>query len=358
MQRAAHMQENELGYPISLEEDLPKGLAWDDFRIFLAVVQTGSVNRAASHLGLSQPTASRRLSRLEKRLGVSLFDRDRTGPRLTHHGRRILNDVSAAGHSLTRASRNANSQQSKIEGDCRIVMGDGLATYWMPRFLGKFYDLHPNIELKMFVAQDSTAGKNEAFDVQFHYYEPIEVDPVSMRVASLHFVPFASRAYLERHSTPKSVADLAGHRMLEMTAYRIDKGPWSHWLGGVPLQSAPFLTNQSAPLAEAVRQGVGIALLPTYVAAIDENFVPLDIGLHLPAPVFMSFQRDVAKKWSVRASINFFRDVVFQRKTMPWFTEEFQFPQPSWHAIREKLPGGLSEPDVLSAPWEHSALSI
>jgi len=179
-----------------------------------------------------------------------------------------------------------------------------------------------------------------------------------MRVASLHFVPFASRAYLERHSTPKSVADLAGHRMLEMTAYRIDKGPWSHWLGGVPLQSAPFLTNQSAPLAEAVRQGVGIALLPTYVAAIDENFVPLDIGLHLPAPVFMSFQRDVAKKWSVRASINFFRDVVFQRKTMPWFTEEFQFPQPSWHAIREKLPGGLSEPDVLSAPWEHSALSI
>ena len=98
--------------------------------------------------------------------------------------------------------------------------------------------------------------------------------------------------------------------------------------------------------------------MPTYVAAIDENFVPLDIGLHLPAPVFMSFQRDVAKKWSVRASINFFRDVVFQRKAMPWFTEEFQFPQPSWHALREKLPGGLSEPDVLSAPWEQSTLAI
>jgi len=358
MRRGTHIQENELGYPISLEEDLPKGLAWDDFRIFLAVVQTGSVNRAASHLGLSQPTASRRLSRLEKRLGVSLFDRDRTGPRLTHHGKRILNDVSAAGHSLTRASRNANSQQSKIEGDCRIVMGDGLATYWMPRFLGKFYDLHPNIELKMFVAQDSTAGKNEAFDVQFHYYEPIEVDPVSMRVASLHFIPFASRSYLQRHSTPKSVQDLAGHRMLEMTAYRIDKGPWSHWLGGVSMESAPFLTNQSAPLAEAVRQGVGIALLPTYVAAIDENFVPLDIGLHLPAPVFMSFQRDVAKKWSVRASINFFRDVVFQRKAMPWFTEEFQFPQSSWPTLKDKLPGELLEPDVLSAPWEHSALAI
>src|ERR1700753_3171147 len=277
MGRSPELEDIELRYPDSLEEDLAKGLAWDDSRILRAVVQPGSVNRATTHLGLSQPTASRRLSRLEKRLGVSLFDRDRTGARLAHPRQRILNDVSAAGHSLTRASRNANSQQSKIEGDCRIVMGDGLAAYWMPRFLGKFYELHPNIELKIFVAQDSTAGKNEAFDVQFHYYEPIEVDPVSMRVASLHFLPFASRAYLERSSTPKSVGDLAGHRMLEMTAYRIDKGPWSHWLGGVPLQSAPFLTNQSAPLAEAVRQGVGIALLPTYVASIDENFVPLDI---------------------------------------------------------------------------------
>src|ERR1700733_11359419 len=171
MPRALHTEENELRYAGSLDEDLPQGLSWDDFRIFLAVVQPGGWNRAALQLGLSQPTASRRLSRLEKRLGTRLFDRDRTGPRLTHHGRRILNDVSAAGYSLNRASRSANALQGRIEGDCRIVMGDGLATYWMTRFLGRFYEQHPNIELKMFVAQDSTAGKNESFDVQIHYYE-------------------------------------------------------------------------------------------------------------------------------------------------------------------------------------------
>ncbi len=315
-----------------------KGLAWDDFRIFLAVVQTGSVNRAALQLGLSQPTASRRLSRLEKRLGTRLFDRDRTGPRLTHHGRRILNDVSAAGYSLSRASRAANAGQGRIEGDCRIVMGDGLATYWMPRFLGKFYELHPNIELKMFVAHDSTAGKNESYDIQFHYYEPVEVDPVAIRVATMHFVPFASRAYLERHPIPKTVADLADHRMLEMSAYRIDKGPWSHWLKGAQMQSAPLLTNQSGPLAEAVRHGVGIALLPTYIAALGSDFVPLDIGLHLPTPVYMSFQREVAKKWSVRATIDFMRDVVFQRKSMPWFGEEFLSQTNAWRLPVSDVP--------------------
>ncbi len=188
----------------------------------------------------------------------------------------------------------------------------------------------------MFVAQDSTAGKNESFDVQIHYYEPVEVDPVSIRVATLHFIPFASRSYLARHKTPKSIEDLADHRMLEMTAYRIDKGPWSHWLKGAPMQTAPLLVNQSAPLAEAVRQGVGIALLPTYVTVTDDNFVPLDVGLHLPSPVYMSFQREVAKKWSVRAVIDFLRDTVFQRKSMPWFAEEFNFPAPGWAALMEE----------------------
>lgn len=353
MRRARHIEESGLRYPDSSEEDLPKGLAWDDFRIFLAVVQTGSVNRAAIRLGLSQPTASRRLSRLEKRLGVRLFDRDRTGPRLTHHGRRILNDVSAAGYSLNRASRSASAGHGRIEGDCRIVMGDGLATYWMPRFLGRFYEQHPNIELKMFVAQDSTAGKNESFDVQIHYYEPVEVDPVSIRVGTLHFIPFASRSYFERHPVPKTLDELADHRMLEMTAYRIDKGPWSDWLKGAPMQTAPLLTNQSAPLAEAVRQGVGIALLPTYITVTDDSFVPLDVGLHLPAPVYMSFQREVAKKWSVRTVVDFMRDTVFQKKAMPWFTEEFNFPAPNWKTALEES-GKSATP--ASAAWPSEAM--
>jgi DNA-binding transcriptional LysR family regulator len=344
----SELQESELRYANLLEEELPKGLTWDDFRVFLAVVQTGSVNRAAIRLGLSQPTASRRLSRLERRLGVRLFDRDRTGPRLTHHGRRILNDVAAAGYSLHRASRGAGSVQGRIEGDCRIVMGDGIATYWLPAFLSRFYELHPNIELKVFVAQDSTAGKNEAFDVQFHYYEPIEVDPVTIRVATLHFVPFASRSYLERHEAPRSIADLANHRMLEMAAYRVDKGPWSDWLKGEATQTAPLLTNQSAPLCEAVRQGVGIALLPTYIAVVDTNLVPLDVGMRLPAPVYMTFQREVAKRWPVRATIDFLRNVVFQRRTMPWFSDRFEFPKPDWGFSASEA----ALPATLSADWE------
>jgi hypothetical protein len=104
--------------------------------------------------------------------------------------------------------------------------------------MGSHLSGHPNIELKVFVAADSTAGKNEAFDIQLHYYEPFEVDPVSMRVATVHFAPFASRGYLEKHPAPQTVADLVDHRLLEMPAYLVDKGPWSHWLKGAATQTA------------------------------------------------------------------------------------------------------------------------
>lgn len=59
---------------------------WDLFRLFLAVAQTGSANRAARALGMSQPTLSRRLKELERYIGAPLFFRNFSGLKLTHEG--------------------------------------------------------------------------------------------------------------------------------------------------------------------------------------------------------------------------------------------------------------------------------
>jgi len=308
------------------------GLNWDDFRVFLAVVEIGSVNRAAAAVGLSQPTTSRRLDRLEKALGMRLFDRDRSGTRLTHEGWRVYTEISAARLAMTRATRTqpANKQ---IDGDCKVVMGDGLANFWMPFFVERFFEHHPNIELKMFVSHDALAGKNEIFDIQLHYFEPVEPDPISVRLGTLHFVPFASRDYIAKFGKPNTVQELSEHRLFSHTAYLIDKGAWATWLSEAPTQSTALLTNQSGPLVACVRQGAGIALLPTYLALTDDALVPLDLGRHFPLPIFMSFQRGTAKKWPVRSTVDFLKDVVFNRKTMPWFADEFELPRASWRTV-------------------------
>jgi DNA-binding transcriptional LysR family regulator len=309
------------------------GLNWDDFRIFLAVVEIGSIHRAAEAVGLSQPTTSRRLTRLEDVLGVRLFDRDRAGTRLTQEGRRVYNEISAARFALARAARATQHPNRNIEGDCKIVMGDGLATYWLPYFVGRFFELHPNIELKLFVSQDSFGSKNEIFDIQLHYFEPVEANPISVRLGTLQFIPFATRDYLEKYGRPGSIEDLSQHRLLGHTSYLIDKGAWATWTNETQAQFTSLLTNQSGPLVECVKQGAGIALLPTYLAVTDERLVPLYLGAHFPLPIFMSYQRGAAMKWPVRSFLNFMKDAVINRKTMPWFADKFEQPGKNWEAV-------------------------
>ncbi len=135
MNMASNIPNGALPYAELLEGTCLAAANWDDFRVFLAVVETGSIHRAATIAGLSQPTTSRRLDRLEKVMGVRLFDRDRSGTRLTHEGMRVYNEVSLARFALARASRGPQALNRKIEGDCKIVMGDGLANFWLLHFI-------------------------------------------------------------------------------------------------------------------------------------------------------------------------------------------------------------------------------
>jgi DNA-binding transcriptional LysR family regulator len=331
---------NELPYTESTEAADSAEVNWDDFRVFVEVVRTGSFNRAASRLKTTQATVSRRLLRLETAIGVRLFDRDRRGPRLTFEGQRIYNDANAAHYALSRAASQATGTSGRIEGDCKIFMGDGVASYWITRFLAPFFTRYPNIELKLFGAHDTAADKREVFDLQVHYYEPTEVEPVAIRLGTMHFIPFASSEYLRVHGIPRSIDDLRKHRLLDLAVYLADMGSWSSWSRDDAGKHTVLFTNLSACLAEAVRHGAGIALLPTYAPIVDNTFVPLDIGVRFQAPIFVSYQRDAPKKWAVRATIDYLRHNVFDRKNMAWFRDTFSAPTDDWN---QKLDALLQE---------------
>jgi DNA-binding transcriptional LysR family regulator len=321
---------NELPYTESVEQAESEEINWDDFRVFVEVVRTGSFNRAAARLRTTQATVSRRLIRLEAAIGVRLFDRDRRGPRLTFEGQRIYNDANAAHFALARAASQAASAAGRVEGDCKIFMGDGVASYWMTRFLSPFFVRYPNIELKLFGAYDTAADKREIFDLQVHYYEPAEAEPVAIRLGTMHFIPFASREYLRAHGVPHTIDDLQRHRLLDLAVYLADMGSWASWSREDAGKHTVLFTNLSACLAEAVKHGAGIALLPTYASVVDPAYVPLEIGVRFQAPIFVSYQRDAPKKWAVRATIDFLRHNVFDRKSMPWFRDAFASPADDW----------------------------
>ena len=122
--------------------------SWDDFRFFLATSSAGSFSKAASELGVTQPTISRRIENLEHRLGVRLFDRLPNGVALTTEGESILDAARHIESTVLEIQRNVHGSDKRMEGTVRISVTDGLATYWLTPQLGKLQERHPGIAIE------------------------------------------------------------------------------------------------------------------------------------------------------------------------------------------------------------------
>src|SRR5256885_17181555 len=104
---------------------------WDLFRLFFAVARTGSVNRAAQDLGMSQPTLSRRLKELERYVNAPLFFRASSGVKLTQEGedlQRSAGDIMLAFETFQRDLRARVGRRSAVVG---FSGTEGLTKHWV-----------------------------------------------------------------------------------------------------------------------------------------------------------------------------------------------------------------------------------
>lgn len=306
---------------------------WNDFRLLLTVAQLGSISRAANALGLTQPTVSRRIDRFECGLGVRVIDRLHSGAVLTPDGQRIVEELNIAYDAIRRAMASAQGNGARLN-DVKLLITDGMATYWLPRFLPHFLERHTDVEFRLYTASDSGATQHGHFDLTIHFIQPTDPNLIVTRLGTLHFIPYASAAYLARHGEPTSLAHLSRHRLLDYILYLIDKGTWMTRLPAVLGEGrARLFTNSSASLCESVRNGAGIALLPTYISVFERGLVPLEVDLRFETPFWLCYPQEALAKRGVRVAIEFLKHI-FNRRSMPWFGEtyvppaEFRAPDP------------------------------
>jgi len=319
----------------------PAGLRapdWDDFRVFLTVARFGNFNKAAAELAMTQATISRRVERLERSLGARLFDRGRHGASLTLDGRRVLNEANAAEISLSRATHRTRTT-GEVEGDCKLLATDGLAAFWLPRFLSSFAERYGGVVLRCFVTLEPGRSARPPFDLQIQYIAGKEADTVPLRLATLHFNFFASRSYLRKFGMPASFDDLSRHKLLMFSSNLSDEGNWAEYAISQAELTSCYFTNSSAQLGELVRQGMGISFLPSYSPLVDDTFVPIIPDFHRKVGIFLNYRRDVVQKPAVRATVDFLKDVVFNRRDMPWFRDEYETPSVEWPRILDRLLG-------------------
>jgi DNA-binding transcriptional LysR family regulator len=187
---------------------------WDLLRLFSAVIKTGSVNRAAQEIGMSQPTVSRRLQELERYVGAPLFFRVPSGVRPTPEGENLYQstkDIATSFESLHKSTRLRATERSAI---LRISSTEGLTKHWLLPRVPKLHAINPDIQIEI----DSTnVQQNLAFsdlDFVIRMGNPFDNELIGKRVATAAFGIFASKDYLARNPAPQSLADLEGHDII------------------------------------------------------------------------------------------------------------------------------------------------
>jgi DNA-binding transcriptional LysR family regulator len=183
-------------------------VSWDDFRLFLAVAESGSLTAAAKRLRITQPTASRRLLELEGALGEPLFVRGALGATLTAYGERLLAPARRMAEWAGEAERVAERAQTAPEGAVRITAPPGIAFDYLAPFAGWLKTKLPGIRLEVVASvQYLDLGRREA-DLALRMQPPTQRDLVSLAGVEFDVLPYASKAYAAKLPKAPRLEDL------------------------------------------------------------------------------------------------------------------------------------------------------
>ena len=240
---------------------------WNDLKYFRAVAQHHGTIAAGRALQVNQSTVQRRLAELERALGQALVERHPAGYRLTAFGHELLPYVEKMAQAAAELEQRIEADRLDTVGVIRVTCPEPIVyRITQTALLDRFHARYPGLRVQ-FVMSDRYLDlmKDEA-DVALRSGDTQDNALVGRKIADSVWAVYASRAYIERHGQPNSVAELAQHDLIgfddSMARHRT-----AQWLREVAPQGRLVARNSSVlGLLYAAKSGVGVAPLPIAVA--------------------------------------------------------------------------------------------
>lgn len=234
----------------------------DPLHVFIAVVDHTSFTRAAEILGLTPSAVSKQISQLEERLGTRLLNRTTRSVMATEAGQLYYDRCRQILEALDETELEIRALENVPRGRIRVLAQPFFGRSALARLFRTFQQRYPEVFIDLTLSEGVPAVSRDAFDVSILLEQAEEERLVSRELAHLPTILCASHAYLEQTGRPTCEDDLAAHAFIEITApSHIEAPRWS--------KARSFVVNDVDMAYHAVVAGMGIGLLPLYVARRD-----------------------------------------------------------------------------------------
>lgn len=272
-------------------------LNWDDLRIVLAIAEHGTLSGAAARLRISHPTLSRRLQRIERRLGTRLFERTPSSLRLTAAGEDMRQLALRLRDDIAALERRIGGRDTGPGGSIRLTAPDAVSEYLLPGILAELCGEHTGLTVDLIVSNLVLSLAQRAADIALRITDSPAETLRGRRVGTVAMAIYAARNL----PVPETLGTLSGIPWVGFDAALACSGPGSWVAHNVAENDIRLRANTLLGAAQAVRSGIGCGVLPCFVGGSIPELVR--IGAPLPAlsvPLWLLVHPEMARLPRIR----------------------------------------------------------
>ena len=286
----------------------------ESMEIFVRVVERGSFSAVAREIGISQPTISKQISTLEKRLGGRLFARSTRKLSITDEGHRYYQQCRAILAAVESAEHTFHTGRERIAGSLRIGSSGSFGRVQIASRLRGFLELYPEVNVDLQFNDENVDLVSAGIDVAVRIGELKDSGLIARKIGLARRRVFAAPDYLVRNGAPLTPTELTHHNCLvfnqleHFASWRFEhNGKWD----SVQV-SGNVRSNNSEAVRQMVLNGLGVSLSPLWLFRQDlidgrvvellKSYSPVALPIHTVTPP------DRRQSARVRAFIDYLRD--------------------------------------------------
>lgn len=277
---------------------------WNDLRFFLELQRSGRLLTAAKRLNTTHTTVARHIESIEKHLGTALFVQHAQGYELTPAGESLLKHAEAM-ENLALLAQEDITQSFNPLGKIRLGVTEGIGIGFLTPRIGQLFERYPGLEVELVAVPRFVSIINREAEISVHLERPNADLLITRKLTDYRLALYASPAYLAKAAPLHNRDDLAVHQWIGYVDDLLFSQELLFLNSFCRSPQVAFRSTSVVAQQEAAKAGLGIAVLPLFMAEQDQALVRVLPAETIQRSYWISTRRELHKSVRLRVVWDF-----------------------------------------------------